>query len=140
MDNSDSESHTEEIEVPARGRPVGKADSTKRYRRTAAEISADKIHIAQMKLDALKANEEQKLAVKAAARKRRPAAIEEKPVPPARKERPAKIETTKKVSIREDTDSEESPQRPRKSGREALYDSWFPSSPRTNHSVRRFPF
>ena len=77
MDNSDSESHTEEIEVPARGRPVGKADSTKRYRRTAAEISADKIQIAQMRLDALKINEEQKLAVKAAARKRRPTAIEE---------------------------------------------------------------
>ena len=147
MDNSDSESHTEEIEVPARGRPVGKTDQKPRYRRTAAEISADKIQIAQMRLDALKVNEEQKLAVKAATlakRGRRPIAsqiIEEKPVPPARKERPAKIETTKKVTIREDTDdSEESPQRPRKSGREALYDSWFPSSPRTNHSVRGFPF
>ena len=52
MDNSDPEEDTltdevSEIEVPARGRPVGKTDSTKRYRRTAAEISADKIQIAQ---------------------------------------------------------------------------------------------
>ena len=84
MDNSDAD--TEEIpenEAPSvsRGRPVGKTDQKPRYRRTATEISADKIQIAQMRLDALKASEEQKLAAKAAARKKRPTAIEEKPVP-----------------------------------------------------------
>ena len=89
MDNSDAD--TEEIpenEVPARGRPVGKTDQKPRYRRTAAEISADKIQIAQMRLDALKASEEQKLAAKAAARKRRPAAIEENQSHPEKKDLP----------------------------------------------------
>ena len=47
-----------------RGRPVGKTDSTQRTRRTAQEISDDKIRIAQMKLDALKETEERKLAAK----------------------------------------------------------------------------
>ena len=68
MSNSDPEEDSppsidtdevSEIEVSARGRPVGKTDSTKRYRRTAAEISADKIQIAQMWFDALKQSEEQ---------------------------------------------------------------------------------
>ena len=54
---SDSESPFEEIPVK-RGRPQGKTDSTQRTRRTAQEISDDKIRIAQMKLDALKEAEE----------------------------------------------------------------------------------
>ena len=140
MDNSDAD--TEEVpenDVPARGRPVGKTDQKPRYRRTAAEISADKIQIAQMRLDALKASEEQKLAVKTAARKKRPAAIEEMLVPATRKEKPPKVETSRKATVKEETDSDDTPPRStiRKSSREALYDSWFPSSPRTNH---RFPF
>ena len=56
---SDSESPFEEAPLPVkRGRPQGKADSTQRTRRTAQEISDDKIRIAQMKLDALKETEE----------------------------------------------------------------------------------
>ena len=51
-----------------RGRPAGKADSTQRTRRTAQEISDDKIRVAQMKLDALREAEERKLE----ARKTRP--------------------------------------------------------------------
>ena len=47
-----------------RGRPVGKTDSTQRTRRTAQEISDDKIRIAQMKLDALKETEEKSLQQK----------------------------------------------------------------------------
>ena len=57
---SDSESPFEEAPLPAkRGRPQGKTDSTQRTRRTAQEISDDKIRIAQMKLDALKDAEEE---------------------------------------------------------------------------------
>ena len=57
---SDSESpFEEEAALPVkRGRPQGKGDSTQRTRRTAQEISDDKIRIAQMKLDALKEAEE----------------------------------------------------------------------------------
>ena len=73
-----SDSHAEEesvadpqIETPPnherekpRGRPVGKPDSTKRYRRTAQEISDDKIKVVQMKLDAMKEAATLKLANK----------------------------------------------------------------------------
>ena len=72
MGNSDPEEESAaETEVPARGRPVGKTDSTKRYQRTAADISHDKITIAQMQLDALKQSEEQKLTAKQAPRRKR---------------------------------------------------------------------
>ena len=47
-----------------RGRPLGKADSTQRTRRTAQEISDDKIRIAQVKLDARREAGERKLAAK----------------------------------------------------------------------------
>ena len=61
---SDSEQEIND-EMPApqikRGRPPGKADSTQRTRRTAQEISDDKIRVAQMKLDALREAEERKL-------------------------------------------------------------------------------
>ena len=51
---SDSEQETVLNRLHKRGRPVGKLDSTQRTRRTAQEISHDKIRIAQMKSDALK--------------------------------------------------------------------------------------
>ena len=41
IEEEDSEMEEEEIPKP-RGRPAGKADSSQRYRRTAAEISEDK--------------------------------------------------------------------------------------------------
>ena len=104
-----------------------------------------KFKLPKMRFDALKQSEEQMLATKQAQRKKRPVPIEEdllrvKPTP-ARKEKPPKVITTRpKATIREEYDSEDSsemqPIARRGSGREALYDSWFPSSPRTNH---RFP-
>ena len=58
-----SDSEPEEPE-PRRGRPRGQTDATKRYRRTAAEISQDKIKIAEMRLEALRESEERKLSNK----------------------------------------------------------------------------
>ena len=126
-----------ESEAASRGRPVGKTDSTKRYRRTAAEISTDKIQVAQMKLDALRESETHKLANK----KTRPRSalsdktmrvIDEEPNPPARQKQshlsPMKIPPPQ---IRESHTQIETQRR----SRQALYDSWFPSSPRTNHGT-----
>ena len=66
MGDSESTNFSDDAPQPQnkRGRPVGKTDSTQRTRRTAQEISDDKIRIAQMKLDALKDTEERKLAAK----------------------------------------------------------------------------
>ena len=66
MSDSESTNFSDNAHPPQikRGRPVGKTDSTQRTRRTAQEISDDKIRIAQMKLDALKETEERKLAAK----------------------------------------------------------------------------
>ena len=63
---SDSEQEIDEMPPPQikRGRPHGKADSTQRTRRTAQEISDDKIRIAQMELDAVREAEERKLATR----------------------------------------------------------------------------
>ena len=46
------------------GRPLQSADKKPRYRRTTQEISADKIRIGQLKLDASREAEEKKLANK----------------------------------------------------------------------------
>ena len=62
MTDSEGESFTDETSADVvedkRGRPVGKSDSSKRFRRIAQEISDDKIRIAQMRLDALRETEE----------------------------------------------------------------------------------
>ena len=131
MDSSEEESlqdePTEPTEQPKkRGRPVGVADQKPRYRRTAEEISADKLRIAQMKLDALRESEERKLANKKPRSTRKvqeaPSKVQEAP--------PKVTESTLKVAPKE-TQREETPSpRPVRSGRQALYDSWFPSSPR----------
>ena len=97
---------------PPRGRPVGKNDSTKRYRRTAQEISSDKIRVAQMRLDALREMEEKRIANKKP--RTRPsrqsqAVVEESELPRA----------PKKVVIRG-----ESPPTP-VNRKHALYGSWF---------------
>ena len=70
MSGSESENFSDGVSPPKikRGRPVGKTDSTQRTRRTAQEISDDKIRIAQMKLDALKETEEKSLQQKTRAR------------------------------------------------------------------------
>ena len=69
MDSESDEYSASIDEVPQdnsgkRGRPAEKADQKPRYRRTAQEISDDKIRIAQMRLDALRETEEQRLASK----------------------------------------------------------------------------
>ena len=63
--NSDSEDDQNVVTtetLPQKGRPTGKNDSTKRYRRTAQEISDDKIRVAQMRVDALREMEEKRVA------------------------------------------------------------------------------
>ena len=50
MGDSESTNFSDDVPQPQneRGRPVGKTDSAQRTRRTAQEISDDKIRIAQM--------------------------------------------------------------------------------------------
>ena len=108
-----SDSEPEAEPEPRRGRPRGQADATKRYRRTASEITQDKIRIAEMRLEALREAEDRKLSNKNRDKAPR-ASVEEIPV--REKPRPPK------------TDRDESPPTPKVSigrRREALYDSWF---------------
>ena len=124
MDSEFSEEDASSTEAPPpnvkRGRPVGKTDEKPRFRRTAQEISEDKIKIAQMKLDALKEAEGARLANKKSTRRppQTKATIEESALPPA-----------PKPVVRQ----EEPKRNPNGSRRHALYDSWFPGSPRTKH-------
>ena len=119
-DCSEPEVEPEPKTEPRKGRPRGLQDATKRVRRTAQEISDDKIKIAQMRLDALRESEERKLANKKTRKPRvKAAAVEEASLPKAR------------PPVRD-----ESPPTPRVSSgnrREALYNSWFPSSPHTRY-------
>ena len=130
MNDSEEDQNSFTYETPAdvpyenkRGRPAGKAHSTKRYRRTAQEISDDKLRIAQLRLDALRESEERKLSNTKSRSKpsRAKAVVEESDFPKA----------PKKVVLR---DGSPSPKRlPIGNRRQALYDSWFPSSPRTRY-------
>ena len=117
---SDSEQEiNDEIPPPQikRGRPAGKADSTQRTRRTAQEISDDKIRVAQMKLDALKEAEERKLE----ARKTRPRPEKTlKPKPPIVQEI-----AMPKNKPREDSLSPSPKRVTYASKKEALYDSFL---------------
>ena len=132
MQSSEEEEEELPEEVPPakRGRPAGRADEKPRYRRTAAQISEDKIRIAEMKLQAVRdaevAKAERKVQKQAErkaeqklTRSSKPAAVSEKPLKPALKRAPP-------------TREEESPSPPPRSRRAALYDSWFPSSPRSS--------
>ena len=112
--NSDSE-EDQNVPLPQRGRPSGKNDSAKRYRRTTQEISDDKIRVAQMRLDALREMEEKRIANKKS--RTRPsvprqgqAAVEE-----------SELHRAPKVLIRD----ESPPPRPPVNRKQALYDSWF---------------
>ena len=123
---SDSESSfEEEAALPVkRGRPQGKADSTQRTRRTAQEISDDKIRVAQMKLDALKETEEKKLATRKvrAPRVARATAVAETALP--------------KAPMKQEVIRDESPMTPPRAHGNRMqqrFDSWFPSSPRTRY-------
>ena len=130
-----SEEEEEELPVeeeeagPAkRGRPAGRADGKPRYRRTAQQISEDKIRIAEMKLQAVRDAEARKAERKVqqqaerkdeqkATRNSKPVAVSGKPLEPALKRAPP-------------TREEETPSPPPRSRRAVLYDSWFPSAPR----------
>ena len=77
-----------------RGRPVGKADSNQRYRRTAQEISNDKICVAQMKLDALKDKEALKLALRTSKKLvslRRPSPVSTQRIPSPKRKSKEKV-------------------------------------------------
>ena len=119
MDSSEGEEIIEE-EQKKRGRPPGKQDQKPRYRRTAEEISADKLRIAEMKLTALRESEERKLATK---KTRAPRKVTESTL-----EAPKKV-----IKAPPPPPKEESPSpRPVGSRRQALYGSWFPTSPRSS--------
>ena len=111
---------SDEMPVPQikRGRPAGKSDSTQRTRRTAQEISDDKIRVAQMKLDAVREAEERKLAARKIRNRPEKAA---KPTPivqeisiPARSNKP-----------REDSLSPSPKHVTYANRKQALYDSFF---------------
>ena len=113
---SDSEEEPQTQIAEKRGRPAGKTDSTRRLRRTAQEISDDKVRIAQMKLDTLKEGEERKLANKKTRRK-----------PAQTTAQPAAVTESELSKPTRDESPSPPPQRNKK---QALFDSWFPSSPR----------
>ena len=94
-------------------------DDKPRYRRTAQQISEDKIRIAEMKLQAVRDAEEKRAEKKAENKKSKRKVLE-----------PA----IKKVSVVSESAlvpkraaREESPSPPPKSRKTCLYDSWFPS-------------
>ena len=106
----------EPVETPLvrKGRPVGRPDSTQRKRRTAQEISDDKIRIAQMKLDTLREIEQNKLANK------------KKRAPPAQVRNQTPKPKTMPVHDESDSDSGDPPGLPDpRTSRQLLYDSWF---------------
>ena len=93
-------------------------DSTKRYRRTAQEISDDKIRVAQMRVDALREMEEKRVATRKS--RVRPSMPRQSQATNVVEE--SELRAPKKVVIRD-----ESPPTPRPSAnrKQALYDSWF---------------
>ena len=148
----DDESHESQIEAPPkdkpRGRPVGKPDTTQRYRRTAQEISDDKIKVVQMKLDAMKEAEALKMSNKKPRRPLRDTAasiskrVSEEPLTAkrGRDAEPMKVPlSSSRVPAHQERDEDSSPspsisregRRPPAHRRQSLYDSWFPPSPRT---------
>ena len=117
---SDSEQEIND-EMPApqikRGRLAGKTDSTQRTRRTAEEISDDKIRIAQMNLDAVREAEQRKLEARKTRHRPEKAA---KPKPPIVQEI-----AMPKNKPREDSLSPSPKRVTYASKKEALYDSFF---------------
>ena len=120
---SDSEQENiidDEPSESRRGRPAGKSDSTQRSRRTAQEISDDRIRIAQMKLDAVREAEERKLANKK--NRRRPQQASKTEPRPIVQE----VAMTKAQKKPRDDSSSPSPKRVSHASRkQALYDSFF---------------
>ena len=118
MSASESESFSDPPPENKRGRPPGKTDSTQRTRRTAQEISDDKIRIAQMKLDAVREAEEKKLASKKT-RNRPQKTQAAKPTPIVQE-----IAMAKPSKAYRDDSSSPSPKY-YVSKKQALYDSFF---------------
>ena len=113
MSESEVEPEPEPEPQPRRGRPSGQTDAGKRYRRTAAEISADKIMVAEMRLQALREAEERKLANKKPRTKRPQVRVKEAPVKVNQKE------------AARDSSPGSPPARSFGRSREELYASWF---------------
>ena len=101
MQSSEEEEEELPEEAPPakRGRPAGRADDKPRYRRTAAQISEDKIRIAEMKLQAVRDAEAKKVerkvqqlaerkAERKATRDSKPTTVSERPLKPALKRAP----------------------------------------------------
>ena len=124
---SDSEQEIDEMPPPQikRGRPAGKSDSTQRTRRTAQEISDDKIRIAQMKLDQLREIEEKKMANKKT-RARAPKTKESTPIV-QEIAMPVRVQSKKP---RQDSLSPSPKHVTYASKKQALYDSFFNPSRR----------
>ena len=141
IDDDESQKKVPEREVPKfRGRPVGKPDTTQRYRRTAQEISDDKIKVVQMKLDAMKEAEALKMSNKKPRRPLRDTAasiskrVSEEPLAAkrGRDAEPKKVSLSSSIaSMARGEDSSPSTRRPTQFRHQSLYDSWFPPSPRT---------
>ena len=122
---SDSEEENIIDEVPPenkRGRPAGKTDSAQRTRRTAQEISDDKIRIAQMKLDSIREAEERKLANRKT--RSRPQKIKAAQPTPIVQEisMPVRVQSKKP---RQESLSPSPKHTSHASKKEALYDSFF---------------
>ena len=113
MSDSEVEPEVEPEPQPRRGRPSGQTDAGKRYRRTAAEISADKIRVAEMRLQALREAEERKLANKKPRTKRPQVRLKEEPVKVNQKE------------AARDSSPESPPARSFGRNKEELYALWF---------------
>ena len=114
-----------------RGRLKGKADAKVRVRRTAAEVAADKIALAQAKVDALRLQMEAKEAAKAANRRKPP----RKPKPPPEPSESSEAEQQppprrKRAQVRDPSPESSDhgyfppPASPR-SRKQAMYFSWF---------------
>ena len=114
---SDAEEEAPVVETPLvrKGRPVGRPDSTQRKRRTAQEISNDKIKVAELKLETLKEIERDTLANK------------KKRAPPAQVRKAATNPYPKsRTEPESDSDSDGPPGLPDpRTSRLKLYDSWF---------------
>ena len=131
-----SEEEEEELPVeeeeagPAkRGRPAGRADGKPRYRRTAQQISEDKIRIAEMKLQAVRDAEARKAERKVQQQAERKTERKTTRETAAVSERPLKS-ALKPALKQEPPTREETPSPPPRSRRSTLFDSWFPTSPR----------
>ena len=110
MSDLDEDTPVTEEPLVRKGRPTGRPDSTQRKRRTAQEISEDKVRVAQTKLETLKEIEANKLANK----KQR--------APPAQ----PRVPKPKPVPNESESDSDGAPGLPNpRTSRQQLYDSWF---------------